>query len=198
MDSINVLDRAHYLTLRSCSGRHFHKRCARRGRWSPAAMHCAGVTAEEFERRRLEGSLRAMGAATGRDLAGYMTFPRFPRGARVAALRDMIERGEVTAIEVDGSRGRWLALTRDLPALSRAGRRPAASRGTTLLSPFDSFLWYRDRITRLFGFDYRIEVYTPGHERVHGYYTLPILHHRQLIGRIDAKSHRPARPLEFR
>ncbi len=127
-----------------------------------------------------------------------MTFPRFPRGARVAALRDMIERGEVTEIEVDGSRDRWLALTRDLPALSRAGRTPAASRGTTLLSPFDSLLWYRDRIARLFGFDYRIEVYTPGHERVHGYYTLPILHHGQLIGRIDAKSHRTERRLEVR
>ncbi len=126
-----------------------------------------------------------MGAATERDLAGYMTFPRFPRGARVAALRDMIERGEVTEIEVDGSRGRWLALTRDLPALSRAGRRPAASRGTTLLSPFDSFLWYRDRITRLFGFDYRIEVYTPGHERVHGYYTLPIHSRRHFHKRFD-------------
>jgi len=192
----------HYLWMTGAltvhSRRHFHKRFDLLERAIPDVLGRETVSSEEFQRWHLERSLHAMGAATERDLAGYMTFPRFPRGARVAALRDMIERGEVTEIEVDGSNDRWLALTRDLPALSRAGRRPAASRGTTLLSPFDSFLWYRNRITRLFGFDYRIEVYTPGHERVHGYYTLPILHHGQLIGRVDAKSHRSERRLEVR
>src|SRR5262249_2113999 len=64
--------------------------------------------------------------------------------------------------------------------------------------PFDSLMWYRDRVARLFGFDYRIEVYTPGPKRVHGYYTLPILHHGHLIGRVDAKSHRAERKLEVR
>ena len=101
-------------------------------------------------------------------------------------------------IEVKGSRTRWLALARDLPALARAARRRAGSRGTTLLSPFDSLLWYRERVERLFGFDYRIEVYTPGPKRVHGYYTLPILHDGQLIGRVDAKAHRPERRLAVR
>jgi uncharacterized protein YcaQ len=71
-------------------------------------------------------------------------------------------------------------------------------RGTTLLAPFDSLLWYRDRVTRLFGFDYRIEVYTPGPKRVHGYYTMPILHDGHLIGRVDAKTHRAERQLEVR
>ena len=93
-------------------------------------------------------------------------------------------------IEVKGSRARWLALARDLPALTRAARRRESSRGTTLLSPFDSLLWHRERVERLFGFSYRIEVYTPGPQRVHGYYTLPILHDGQLIGRVDAKAHR--------
>jgi len=72
------------------------------------------------------------------------------------------------------------------------------SEGTTFLSPFDSLLWHRDRAARLFGFDYRIEVYTPGPKRVHGYYTLPILHHGHLIGRVDAKTHRAERRLEVR
>src|SRR5256886_10232300 len=98
--------------------------------------------------------------------------------------------GQVTEIEVEGSRVPWLALARDLPALARAARRPAPSQGTTLLSPFDSLLWYRDRVARLFGFDYRIQVYTPGPKRLHGYYTLPILHDGHLIGRVDAKAHR--------
>jgi uncharacterized protein YcaQ len=109
-----------------------------------------------------------------------------------------VDAGEVVEIEVKGSRSRWLALAKDLPALKRAARRRAGSRGTTLLSPFDSLLWHRERIERLFGFSYRIEVYTPGPQRVHGYYTLPILHDGQLIGRVDAKAHRAERRLAVR
>jgi uncharacterized protein YcaQ len=86
----------------------------------------------------------------------------------------------------------------DRPALARAERRRTAETGTTLLSPFDSFLWHRERARRLFGFDYRIEVYTPGGDRVHGYYSLPILHAGRLIGRLDPKLHRAARRLEVR
>jgi uncharacterized protein YcaQ len=59
-------------------------------------------------------------------------------------------------------------------------------------------MWYRQRIARLFGFDYRIEVYTPGPKRVHGYYTLPILHDGHFVGRVDAKAHRAERWLEVR
>ena len=192
----------HYLWMTGAltvhSRRHFHKRYDLLERALPAALAAPAVSAEEFARWHLERSLHAMGAATERDLAGYMTFPRFRPGARRAALRAMLERGEVTEIAVDGSPGRWLVLTRDLPALARARRAPAAARGTTLLSPFDSLLWHRERVRRLFGFDYRIEVYTPGDERVHGYYTLPILHHGRLIGRVDAKTHRAERRLEVR
>jgi hypothetical protein len=139
-----------------------------------------------------------MGAATEADLRSYLTFPRFAPGARRAALRALLDEGVVVEAAVDGSPGRWLALARDLPALARAARTPAPSRGTTLLAPFDSLLWYRDRVARLFGFDYRIEVYTPGDRRVHGYYTLPILHDGHLIGRVDAKTHRMERRLEVR
>ncbi|HVQ28668.1 MAG TPA: crosslink repair DNA glycosylase YcaQ family protein, partial [Vicinamibacteria bacterium] len=74
--------------------------------------------------------------------------------------------------------------------------RPAT--GTTLLSPFDSFLWHRDRTRRLFGYDYTLEVYTPGHKRVHGYYSLPIFHDGQLIGRLDPKTHRTEKRLEVK
>jgi len=180
------------------SRQHFQKRYDLLERAIPDALAIEPVSSEEFQRWHLERSLRAMGAATELDLARYLTFPRFRPGARRAALRSMIERGEVTEIELDGTAGRWLALTNDLPALARAGRAPAPSVGTTLISPFDSLMWHRDRVARLFGFDYRIEVYTPGPKRVHGYYTLPILHAGQLIGRLDAKAHRAEQRLEIR
>jgi len=192
----------HYLwmtgTLAVHSRRHFQKRFDLLERALPNALGIQAASAEEFQRWHLERSLHAMGVATETDLSRYLSFPRFRPGARRAALRALHAQGAVTEIEVEGTPGRWLALTRDLAALSRAGRVPAPSLGTTLLSPFDSLLWHRERVARLFGFDYRIEVYTPGPKRVHGYYTLPILHHGQLIGRLDAKAHRAERRLEVR
>ena len=192
----------HYLWMTGAltvhSRQHFQKRFDLLERAIPDSLGGAAVSSEDFQRWHIERSLHAMGAATELDLTHYLTFPRLGPGPRRAALRAMIEGGEVTALEIEGRPGRWLALTRDLPALARARRAPTPSCGTTLLSPFDSLLWYRDRVARLFGFDYRIEVYTPGHKRVHGYYTLPILHHGHLIGRVDAKSHRAEGRLEIR
>lgn len=192
----------HYLWMTGVltvhSRRHFQKRFDLMERAVPAAPGIEAVSSERFIRWHLERSLHAMGAATELDLSRYLTYPRLPRAARRATLRAMVAEGVVSEIAVAGSSARWLALTRDLPALRRAGRRRRVSDGTTLLAPFDSLLWHRDRVSRVFGFDYRIEVYTPGPKRVHGYYTLPILHDGHLIGRLDAKAHRLARHLEIR
>jgi len=192
----------HYLWMTGAlaihSRRNFHKRYDLLERVMPEVSGLRPLSREAFVRWHLTRSLHAMGAATEADLRGYLTFPRFAPGTRRAGLRAMLASGEVTPVEVEGSPTPWLALARDVPALRGAARTPAPSAGTTLLSPFDSVLWHRDRGARLFGFDYRIEVYTPGDRRVHGYYTLPILHGRHLIGRVDAKAHRAERLLEVR
>jgi hypothetical protein len=51
-------------------------------------------------------------------------------------------------------------------------------------------VWDRARALDLFGFDYKIEVYTPAPKRKYGYFTLPILYQNRLIGRLDPKAHR--------
>jgi hypothetical protein len=177
---------------------HFQKRYDLAERIVPNLERLEVPSADEFRRWHIRQALHAMGAATDVDLRMYLTFPRASVMARRATLAALLASGEVVEVAVDGSPARWLALAEDLPALATASRRRRIADGTTLLSPFDSFLWHRERVKRLFGFDYRIEVYTPGHKRTHGYYSLPIFHDGMLIGRVDAKAHRAERRLEMR
>jgi hypothetical protein len=177
---------------------HFQKRFDLLERVLPDALAQAPLDARAFRRWHLERSLHAMGAATELDVRMYLTFPRTGATDRAGVLREMLQRGEVVEIEVAGDRGHWYALARDLESLGAAGRQRAASRGATLLSPFDSFLWHRDRVVRLFGYDYRIEVYLPAGKRTFGYYALPLLVDGQLVGRVDTKLQRDERRLELR
>jgi uncharacterized protein YcaQ len=200
---------AHALDYLWMSGRtlvhsrvNFQKRFDLAERLMPEALARPPLGPEEFQRWHVRQSLRAMGAATEADLRMYLTFPRVGARERRRWIHSLVESGEVREIDVEGPdsgrpRTPWYVLAEDVPALAAAARR-APPRGSTLLSPFDSFLWHRERIHRLFGFRYTIEVYTPGHRRTHGYYSLPIFHDGQLIGRLDPKTHRAERRLEVR
>lgn len=178
---------------------HFQRRLDLIERLLPTALALEPPSREAFRRWHVRQSLHAMGAASTTDLRMYLSYPRTSVAERRTTLKTMLGSGEVAEIAVEGERAPWLALAGDLPALEAAARRRSRpSRGTTFLSPFDSFLWHRERTKTLFGFDYRIEVYTPGPRRVHGYYSLPILHDGMLIGRLDAKNHREAKRLEVK
>jgi len=175
---------------------HFQKRFDLLERVLPAAGAAEALDAAAFRRWHLTRSLHALGAASATDLRLYLTFPKIAAAERSATLRALLRAGEVVEVEVGGSP--WYALARDLDALAAAARRRALSRGATLLSPFDSLLWHRERVARLFGFDYRIEVYVPAPRRTFGYYALPLLVDGHLIARVDTKLHRRQRRLELR
>lgn len=105
---------------------------------------------------------------------------------------ELVESGQLLEVQVDGwAQPGFVNASTSLEGLD--AKAPGAR--TTILSPFDPVCWKRDRIERMFGFEYRIEIYTPEPKRQFGYYTLPILHNRDLVGRIDLKSDRHGRQL---
>ena len=121
----------------------------------------------------------ALGVGTEADLRDY-----FRLGARQVkpAIADLVASGALEQVEVAG----WSA-----PAYLRAGQVvPRRDRGTALVCPFDPLIFFRPRVERLFGFHYRIEIYTPGPKRQYGYYVWPFLLDGDLVGRVDLKADR--------
>ncbi|MCM6760985.1 winged helix DNA-binding domain-containing protein [Rathayibacter sp. ZW T2_19] len=147
------------------------------------------VSEQDAVRELVRRSAVAHGIGTLGDLADYHRLRQAPA---LAAVRDLVDSGELVPVEVRGweRSGRPIALWRHT-----AARRPRTLRADALLSPFDPVVWHRPRAELLFGFHYRIEIYPPAEKRVHGYYVLPVLLDDVLAARVDLKSDRQRRVL---
>ena len=137
-------------------------------------------------------ALRALGVAR----VGWLTKSTGYFGANIrtgdvrSVLAEATREGELIAVKIEGS-DEVAYIHRDNRSLMESALDDAAaSTITTLLSPFDPVISNRVRAKELFDFDYRIETYTPEAKRRYGYFSLPILHRGNLVGRLDAKAHR--------
>ncbi len=155
----------------------------------PAHVLANKPNPDEAKKALLLQAAMAHGVGTLTDLADWH---RMNPTAHKRLFGELVESGDLVETRVEG----WqqLAYVHKDTNLDALSAKSTGSR-TTILSPFDPVCWNRARIERIFGFDYRIEIYTPEPKRQFGYYTLPILHHRDLVGRIDLKRDRQSKRL---
>jgi uncharacterized protein len=108
-------------------------------------------------------------------------------------LREMISSGELIEVQLEGNKSaNYYAFPE---AIEKASKLRKSKPTIALLSPFDNLIIQRERIKRLFDFDYILECYVPAAKRKYGYFVLPILWNDQFIGRLDPKADRKSKTL---
>jgi uncharacterized protein YcaQ len=151
----------------------------------PAEVLAREVSEDDAVRELTLRAATALGVATEADIRDYF---RLAAGQAKPAIAKLVADGALERVDVEG----W-----SNPAYLVAGQAiPRRDRGTALLCPFDPLIFFRPRVERLFGFHYRIEIYTPADKRQYGYYVWPFLLDGELVGRVDLKADRSADALQ--
>ena len=163
--------------------RRFEKVFDLRERVLPASADTRLPSEEEFLRHLVRTVLTAQGLAAAREIS-YQR--RLPNSGLIKVLKEMREAGEVLELKVEGVPGEtYYALKGSMEAA-------AGCEEVHILSPFDNLVIQRNRLSRLFGYDYQIECYVPKPKRKFGYFCLPLLRGATFLGRLDAKADRAA------
>lgn len=168
---------------------------------APASSGDWGMSPEDGLQLLVERALAACGIGTVRDLADHFRLLSYSgwsiADVRVAAER-AVARGAAQWVNVDTWQEPALIATGTPTSAEpwrQAAHDPGEANGSAILSPFDPVCWYRPRLLRMFGMDYRIEIYTPAAKRQFGYYCLPFLMGDQMVARVDLKADRKAKVL---
>jgi uncharacterized protein len=156
----------------------------------PTGLDVSDPGEEAAHRFMLLRGLACLGVGTVKEIADYYRLRQLPGRPRPATL---LADSDAVQVEVEG----W-----NEPAYSTAaalnGPLDIPEHPPTFLAPFDNLMWHRDRVERIFGFRYRVEIYVPEPKRQYGYYVLPLLARGELVGRADLKLDRQAGVLRVR
>ncbi|WP_422507991.1 winged helix-turn-helix domain-containing protein [Stenotrophomonas sp. GZD-301] len=174
--------------LMVCERRGAEKRYDLAERCLPEGIDLSVPSTHAYAAHLFDTHLRAHGAVTSAQVLHLRTGQTL-RAAVRDVVRERLDAGVVQRLQGIGG----LDVYVDSAAATRI---PALPARVTILSPFDNLIIHRDRLSALFGFDYRIECYTPANKRAFGYFCLPVLHGDVLVARIDCKAHRKEGRLE--
>ena len=157
--------------------------------WDDAAL----PPVDEVRRQFVLRAVRALGVAKAAWIPDYhRTKPPHPHPDA------LVDAGLLLRARVEGWKEPVYVHPDHAALLARAAEGSLSATLTSVLSPFDPVVWDRRRALELFGFDYRLECYTPAQKRRYGYFTLPLLRRGALVGRVDAKAHRKAGTFELK
>lgn len=145
----------------------------------PVALNDGRYDKDQAYRELLVHATQHHGIGTVNDIADYFRL-HIPTARPILA--ELAAAGRIDEVSVPGWKGPVYV---DPSAVV-----PRTVSGATLLSPFDPIIWNRERAERLFGFQYRIEIYVPEEKRVYGYYVMPFMLDGYLVGRVDLKADR--------
>ena len=163
----------------------------------PREMLDAPVPApDDAKKQLLVIAATALGVGTARDIAGYFHietwWDRSGEGGRRRSelprlVRELVDEDRLVPASVEG----WKEAAYVVPKTVI----PKDVEARALVSPFDPLMWERKPTQRLFGFDYKIEIYVPAPKRIYGYYVLPFLLGDRFAARVDLKADRKTRTL---
>ncbi len=132
-------------------------------------------------------ALQAQGVARLKDIVDFME--TVDKKFLQQCTKNLAHDGKIATIKIKG-------LQEDYYALPESLNRPDTIESNVhILSPFDNSAISRDRLKRLFNFEYTLECYVPPAKRTFGYFALPVLYGDEFVGKIDAKANRPQREL---
>ncbi|NLS56424.1 winged helix-turn-helix domain-containing protein [Hafnia alvei] len=160
--------------------------------WNDDANSISSALAQQ---QMMANSARSLGVFKAQWLADYYRLKKIDTKKMI---HNMLDSQEIIGVRQRETQELYYIHHSLAHLLAKAQNNEIKATHTTLLSPFDPVVWDRKRASELFGFDYRLECYTPEAKRNFGYFSLPILQRGALVGRIDAKMHRKEKVLELK